>query len=71
LKARRIEGRGFSNPEQACHENIRSMGDGIRGAFPRRQPARAGPQLINYQARVAVGGVNFDGPGQFKFALVN
>jgi hypothetical protein len=29
------------------------------------------PQLINYQARVAVGGVNFDGPGQFKFALVN
>ena len=29
------------------------------------------PQLINYQGRVAVGGVNFDGSGQFKFALVN
>ncbi|MEO6752383.1 MAG: galactose oxidase, partial [Chthoniobacteraceae bacterium] len=29
------------------------------------------PQLINYQGRVAVGGVNFDGTGQFKFALVN
>ena len=29
------------------------------------------PQLINYQGRVAVGAVNFDGPGQFKFALVN
>ena len=29
------------------------------------------PGLINYQGRVAVGGVNFDGSGQFKFALVN
>ena len=35
-------------------------------------PARAQvPQLINYQGRVAVGGVNFDGDGQFKFALVD
>ena len=29
------------------------------------------PQLINYQGRVTVGGTNFDGTGQFKFALVN
>jgi hypothetical protein len=29
------------------------------------------PQLIHYQGRVAVGGTNFDGSGQFKFALVN
>jgi len=29
------------------------------------------PQLINYQGRVAVGTVNFEGSGQFKFALVN
>ena len=29
------------------------------------------PQLINYQGRVAVGTVNFDGTGSFKFALVN
>ena len=29
------------------------------------------PQLINYQSRVAVGGINFDGTGAFKFALVN
>jgi len=29
------------------------------------------PQLINYQGRVAVNGTNFDGSGQFKFALVN
>jgi hypothetical protein len=29
------------------------------------------PQLLNYQGRVAVGAVNFDGPGEFKFALVN
>ena len=29
------------------------------------------PQLINYQGRVAVGTVNFNGAGSFKFALVN
>lgn len=29
------------------------------------------PGVINYQGRVAVGSVNFDGTGQFKFALVN
>ncbi len=29
------------------------------------------PQVLGYQGRVAVGGVNFDGNGQFKFALVN
>jgi len=28
------------------------------------------PQQINYQGRVVVGGVNFNGNGQFKFALV-
>ena len=29
------------------------------------------PRLVNYQGRVAVNGVNFDGTGQFKFALVS
>ncbi len=29
------------------------------------------PQIINYQGRIAVGSVNFDGTGQFKFALVD
>ena len=29
------------------------------------------PQLISYQGRVGVDGVNFDGSGQFKFAFVN
>ena len=31
------------------------------------------PQFLNYQGRIAVGtpAVNFDGPGSFKFALVN
>lgn len=29
------------------------------------------PNLITYQGRVAVGTTNFDGSGQFKFALVN
>lgn len=34
-------------------------------------PPQQVPQLINYQGRVVVNGTNFDGPGQFKFALVN
>lgn len=29
------------------------------------------PNILNYQGRVAVGNVNFDGTGSFKFALVN
>ena len=29
------------------------------------------PQIINYQGRVVVGTVNFDGSGGFRFALVN
>jgi hypothetical protein len=29
------------------------------------------PGIINYQGRVTVGGTNFNGTGQFKFALVN
>ena len=29
------------------------------------------PQLLNHQGRVAVGGVSFEGTGQFKFALVD
>jgi len=29
------------------------------------------PQIISYQGRVTVGSTNFDGAGQFKFALVN
>ena len=33
--------------------------------------AQSVPQLVNYQGRVAVGTVNFNGTGQFKFALVN
>ncbi|MFZ9938126.1 MAG: tail fiber domain-containing protein [Luteolibacter sp.] len=35
-------------------------------------PASAAlPQVLNHQGRIAVQGVNFDGNGQFKFALVN
>jgi len=29
------------------------------------------PQLINYQGRVVVGAANFNGTGQFKFAIIN
>jgi len=42
----------------------------VLACFPIAARAQV-PQLINYQGRVAVGGTNFDGPGQFKFALVN
>ena len=29
------------------------------------------PGIINYQGRVVLNGTNFNGTGQFKFALVN
>ncbi|HYR59319.1 MAG TPA: hypothetical protein VEO95_11835, partial [Chthoniobacteraceae bacterium] len=36
------------------------------------EPLRAQvPQMINYQGRIAAHGVNFDGAGQFRFALVD
>ena len=35
-------------------------------------PSLAGtPGIVNYQGRVVVNGTNFDGAGQFKFALVD
>ena len=37
----------------------------------RGAPVSGVPAMINYQGRVSVAGVNFDGTGQFKFALVN
>lgn len=36
-----------------------------------RPEAQAVPRLLNHQGRVAVNGVNFDGTGQFKFALTD
>lgn len=38
--------------------------------MPCRAPAQV-PQLINFQGRVSVGTMNFQGTGQFRFALVN
>ena len=40
----------------------------LLGALPLRAQV---PHLLNYQGRVTVGGTNFEGTGQFKFALVN
>src|SRR6187455_647872 len=40
-------------------------------AAPPPVPATGVPQLLNYQGRVTVAGKNFDGAGQFKFALVD
>ncbi len=39
--------------------------------FPAADLLAQVPQLLNYQGRVAVGTVNFNGTGQFKFALVD
>jgi len=38
--------------------------------FANAAPAQV-PPLINYQGRIVVGSTNFNGSGQFKFALVN
>jgi hypothetical protein len=35
------------------------------------QSGAAVPQLLNHQGRIAVAGVNFNGSGEFKFALVD
>lgn len=44
----------------------------ISGAFFIISKANAQvPNIFNYQGRIAVQGVNFDGSGQFKFALVD
>ena len=40
-------------------------------AFTASPVTAAVPNLLNYQGRVAVSGINFDGAGQFRFALVN
>jgi len=42
----------------------------ILGAFLHFSLQAQVPQLVSYQGRVVVGGVNFNGTGQFKFALV-
>ena len=34
-------------------------------------PAQQVPGLLNYQGRVSSGGTNFNGTGQFRFALVD
>ena len=41
------------------------------GCLMLQLPAAAVPTLLNHQGRMAVNGVNFEGTGQFKFALVN
>ena len=41
----------------------------LAGLLPCRLAAV--PHLINYQGRMVVNGVNFDGSGQFKFSLVD
>ena len=39
-------------------------------SIPRESTAQV-PGILNYQGRVAVGGTNYDGTGQFKFSLVD
>jgi hypothetical protein len=49
---------------------FRSLVFGVSMLLPAALQADV-PQQLNHQGRVAVNGVNFDGNGQFKFALVN
>ncbi len=46
------------------------IGVGVLGFLSATVQAQV-PQIINYQGRVVVGTTNFNGTGQFKFALVN
>jgi hypothetical protein len=55
--------RRFHHGLIACLVVLAAMLAGIASA--------ALPQTLNHQGRIAVEGVNFDGNGQFKFALVN
>ena len=55
--------RRFHHGLIACLVVLTAMLAGIASA--------ALPQTLNHQGRIAVEGVNFDGNGQFKFALVN
>jgi hypothetical protein len=49
---------------------FRSLVFGVSMLLPAALQADV-PRMLNQQGRVAVNGVNFDGNGQFKFALVN
>lgn len=51
---------------QLCHFLL-----GLAGLLLPLPLLAAVPQVLNHQGRVAVAGVNFEGSGQFKFALVN
>jgi hypothetical protein len=52
--------------------NARSLAAIYAACFTLLLPLHAQvPQLMNYQGRVVVGTTNFNGTGQFKFALVN
>jgi hypothetical protein len=70
-------------PKQACKHSGRFAASGVgaiailglvalvalAGTIPAR--AQVPPQLLHYQGRVADNNGNFNGQGQFKFALVN
>jgi hypothetical protein len=51
---------------QLCHFLL-----GLAGLLMPLPLLAAVPQVLNHQGRVAVAGVNFNGSGQFKFALVS
>jgi hypothetical protein len=49
-------------------QTVHAQGIGIGGGGG---PAAPVPKKINFQGRVAVDNVNFEGSGQFKFALIS
>jgi Chaperone of endosialidase len=59
------------SPTTNCHPKMNILRPAlVLAAFTLTSPAQV-PLLLNYQGRVVVGTTNFNGTGQFKFALVN
>jgi len=59
----------LSNTKSSCWRGL--LAAVILGLLSVHSVEAQVPQLINYQGRVVVGSTNFNGSGQFKFALVD
>jgi Chaperone of endosialidase len=58
--------------KSSSNKKLAALISGVAFGFAGVLPAQV-PQVLNYQGRVVVAGVNFNGPGkgQFRFALLN
>ena len=71
LQKRRGPGRGPGRGVARCYLSRRLVSIAAAFTLGAVSVNAQVPQFLNYQGRVTVGGTNFDGTGQFKFALVN